>query len=411
MAGLMGLLRRYPGALWLLFAGRLVTAAGFSFSFPTFTLYAANSLHVSGSRIGTVLLLAGLIGAGAKYVGGSLSDRIGRRGVMLLALGGRAATSFGIAWLIAFRPEFPAIAAVFVASNAFGQLFEPSSQAYVSDITSGRVRVEAFGLVRMGINAGWAIGPVLLVLLHKSYATAFTVTGFVFTFSFFLFLLAVREPVHAPRPSPVPGAPTGLLSNRPFLVLCLASMVVMTVSSQLVMTTSIYTTRHVGLDPALVPVLFSINGALVVLLQFPASRWMGRVGLVPALVLGSLCYGLGYGGYAFSSGLGQFALCIAVVTVGEVLVAPGQISLASELSPAGERGHYLGVQGLVSNLGWCLGPWIGGQILDRHPGPGGALWFPLAGVAACAALVFGSLRFFGPIGRTSEGAATAGVAP
>ncbi|MBI2920509.1 MAG: MFS transporter [Planctomycetes bacterium] len=387
--------RRQPPELWLLFVGRVITAAGFSFSFPFFALYASDKLKVSGTVIGLTFFARGVVGGISRYFGGELADRLGRKIVMQTALAGRAVTSAAITWEIWAGKPFAWIAATFIASDLFGQLFEPSSQAYVSDMTSGRARIEGFGLVRMGINAGWALGLVLHGFLTQSYVLAFGVTAGVFTLSLTLFTLFLHEKPHTASGRFTIGDVRTLVGNRQFRTLCLSTLLVGVVASQLVPSTSIYVTRHVGLAVAGIPFLIALNGGLVFLLQIPASRWIDT-GLVRALVVGAFCYAAGYGSYALGTQYWHFALCILAVTCGEILAQPAATTLASEMAPDAQRGRYLGVFGLANNFGWSLGPALGGSLLDLRAGRSPILWLALAAIASLAAAGFSSIRFRRP---------------
>lgn len=393
-------LHRYSRELWLHFFGRVVTASGFSFSFPFFTLYCARHMGIAPGKIGLGLTLSGFAGAGARYLGGELADSLGRKFVMLLALAGRAFTSAGLAWGIYAHLGFEALAACFIASNFFGQLFEPSSQAYVADITTGRHRIEAFGFVRTGINAGWALGMVLSALITDSYVLAFSVTACVFTVSFVLFSVTLTEPKRAPVDHSIPrGGFKALFANRSFLLLCSASVLISIVWAQLVPGTSIYAARHAHLSDAAIRYLFPVNGLLVVLLQILATRWIGRIGLVRALVLGCCFYGTGYGCYVFCGAWWQFAACIAVVTFGEVLVAPSGASLTTEIAPPSERGRYLGVYMFASTIGLSLGPALSGRLLERYPETPSATWLVIAAIAFTSAFAHSALAWGLGVGK------------
>jgi MFS family permease len=378
--------------VWLLFGGRILTSAGFSFGFPFFAIYASSVLGESASRIGVAVLASGLVGSLSKYVGGDWADRWGRKPVMQLALAGRCVTSAAIAYVIWKGMGFVPLCAGLVASNFFGQLFEPSSQAFVSDVTRGPVRTEAFGLVRMGINLGWALGLVLHGFLTRSYALAFLVTSCVFALSFLLISLVLREPEHETAAGAPRGPAFAFASNRPFVLLCLGTALISIVWSQLVASTSVYVTRHAGISELKLPFLLAVNGSLVFLLQLPASRLMERTGLVSALVAGCLFYAAGYGSYFACVASWHFAVAIGVVTIGEVLVAPASTALAAQLAPDAERGRYLGLWGMASNGGFSIGPVIGGSLLDHHPGRSPVPWLTLAGVGVVAALVFATVR-------------------
>jgi MFS family permease len=393
-------LRRYSPELWTHFLGRIVTASGFSFSFPFFTLYCARHMGVAPGSIGLGLTLSGLAGAGARYLGGELADFVGRKFVMLLALAGRAVTSAGLAWGIHSHLGFQALAASFIASNFFGQLFEPASQAYIADITSGKGRIEAFGFVRTGINAGWGLGMVLSALITDSYVLAFGVTAGVFVVSFAIFALTLREPKRLPVDHSLPAGGFGaLFANRSFVLLCAASVLISIVWAQLVPGTSMYAATHAHLSDSAIRFLFPVNGLLVVLLQILATRWIGRIGLVRALVLGCLFFGTGYGCYVFCGAWWQFAACIAVVTFGEVLVAPSGASLTSEIAPPSERGRYLGVYMFASTIGLSLGPLLSGRLLERFPDHPSATWLVVAGIAFASAFAHSALGWGLGVGK------------
>jgi MFS family permease len=392
---------RYPAPVWILFSGRVITSAGFSFGFPFFALYASTTLHESGFRIGAVILVSGLAGAAAKLVGGEWADRVGRKPVMQFALAGRCVTAAAIAAVIWKGAGFYPLAAALVTSNFFGQLFEPSSQAFVSDVTRGQVQVESFGLVRMGINLGWGLGLIAHGLLTQSYALAFLVTACVFAVSFALISLTIREPAHRISAAPERGAAFAFVANKPFLTLCAASALISVVWSQLVTSTSVYVTRHAALPEHDVPFILAVNGSLVFLLQLPASRLTERTGLVPALVAGCLFYAAGYGAFPWCSASWHFGAALAVVTAGEVLVAPSSTALAAQLAPDAERGRYLGLWGLASNAGFSLGPALGGWLLDRNPGRSLLTWLSMAAIGAAAAAAYCMLGLVLRAGRVA----------
>jgi MFS family permease len=404
-------LRRYPPELWLLFFGRVITATGYAFSFPFFALYCAGTLKIPTGEVGAALAVSGLGGAVARFCGGELADRLGRKIVMQGALAGRALTSAAIAWQIHTGAPFWQLAATFVASNFSGQLFEPSSQAYVADISTGRMRAESFGFVRMGINAGWALGMILNAVVTESYVFTFTLTSGVFTLSLVIFSIILREPKRAPR-SAEPGPPLeAVLANRPFLLLAGAAVLLSIVWSQLVAGTSMYASQFAHIPDKTIGWILAVNGTGVFLLQIPATRWMGRIGLVPALVTGCLLYGAGYGAYTFCTQPWHFAVAIAVVTCGEVLCAPAGASLATELAPSSQRGRYLGVYMFTQNSGQIFGPYISGQLLQRFPGHPGATWFTIAGIAgASAAAHLAIVRIFG-VGKRPPVESAAPVKP
>jgi MFS family permease len=70
----------------------------------------------------------------------------------------------------------------------------------------------------------------------------------------------------------------------------------------------------------------------------------------------------------------MLALCVFIITMGELCYQPAQITLTSNLSGSDNRGRYLGFSGLMNTLGFALGPLIGGFLLDYFHGSPGIVW-------------------------------------
>jgi MFS family permease len=146
------------------------------------------------------------------------------------------------------------------------------------------------------------------------------------------------------------------------------------------------TERQVGL-------LFSLNGAVVVLLQYWAAKILERMRLTAGLAAGCLFYAAGYAAVGFAGGMANAALGVAVLTLGEVLVSPGVHTLAANIAPEGRKGRFLGVLGILQQTGSALGIMLGGignQRLSAWWPP--APWCLVASLALACAFGFASLR-------------------
>ena len=156
--------------------------------------------------------------------------------------------------------------------------------------------------------------------------------------------------------------------------------------SQLVVALPLHCVRYLHMPESRVGVLFSINGVIVVLLQFWASKGLERSRLTSGLTLGCLLYGMGYLGVGFSPGFETAALAVFVLTLGEILVQPGQHTLAANIAPESHKGRYLGVHGILQQVGASFGILLGGAG-NEYLAP---LWPPLPWcLVACVALAAG----------------------
>lgn len=77
-----------------------------------------------------------------------------------------------------------------------------------------------------------------------------------------------------------------------------------------------------------------------------------------------------------------------MVTLGEMLYAPNSLAMTADSAPAARRGKYLGAFGLAETLGWSLGAFVGGVLLDAFPSSPLGTWGIVAGLGFAAAAGF-----------------------
>ncbi len=158
-------LGKFDRRVWLLLWAMLVFRFGQGLYYPFSTIYFHNVVGIPLALVGLGLasLAAGSIISG--LISGPLTDRYGRKPVMLIALSGSAATFLGFA----FVEGIGGYLVVSVAASLLGSSsFDAARNAMVADVTQERLRARAYGLVRVGGNVGWALGPVVAGLVATS---------------------------------------------------------------------------------------------------------------------------------------------------------------------------------------------------------------------------------------------------
>ena len=180
--------------------------------------------------------------------------------------------------------------------------------------------------------------------------------------------------------------------DRKLLILGLGTLLIGTVMSQLITPLSIYAVDFMGMSAAKLGFLFSINGAVVVLFQIPLAHWGQGKKLSVFLWGGSIFYALGYGYLSLAAGFGFAAAAVAGVTLGEIAVSPAMNAVAANLAGEETKGAYLGFVRFARQMGWAIGPVIGGWGLAfwgrLRPCP---YWMLIGACALAAAVVYRSL--------------------
>ena len=357
----------FPRPFWALWAGTLVNRTGeMVLPFLPLFLVAERGLGVEQATVAVSLYGGGSLLGGV--VGGTLSDRVGRRAVLLLSLVGGAACLIAVALVQPFALLAPTV----FACGLLSEMYRPAVSAAVSDLVPGDDQPRAYALIYWAINLGVAIGPVLGGLLAEwTFTALFVVDGV--TMLVYAAVVVVAVPETRPDvPPPAADAPRvrradalrGALADGPLVGLALAMLGVGLGFVQLFSTLPLAMDAD-GLRPLDYGLTISINGGLIVLLSLPVSTWVGRRigGLAPAL--GVALIGVGLAVTAPAHTLAGYAVGAVLWTLGEMAFLPIVPTLVSRLAPPAWRGTYQGVYHGAWGLAKTLGPALGGLVFAR----------------------------------------------
>jgi len=379
---------RFEPGVWLVAVIQFFTAIGFSICMPFLSLYLYQDRGLSMTVVGMILLAGGLCSAITQALGGALSDRFGRRPILLMAVSVSIFLYSGLSVLIGISAPVWAIVVVYIAGRSMLITTRPVISAMVADFTSKERLTEAYGILRIGANIGWAAGPAIggYLATFLPYAWLFGVPvltcGIVSLIVFFF----VRESSHgvSKRVSFRSMLPTS--DDRPFMVFVVLSLLVFIVAGQLSSTLSIFTVDRVGFSTAQYGLLLTLNGLIVIFFQYPMTLALRRLAKFRALILGSLLYGFGYLSLGWITQFGWALGAMAIITAGEIINSPVTLSVIGELSPQDQRGRYMGLFGLSETIGIAIGPLLGGILLDAFPFDLRLVWAPIASIAFVATM-------------------------
>lgn len=401
--------------VWILFYGRTMTATGFSMAVPFLSLYLYNDQHISMSYVGLILLFTSLIGSMGNIVGGEIADRFGRKRIMSMALIWRSLAFISIAIAIATGQHFLIIAGLIALSSFGGSLFDPASNAMIADVVEPSKRLEAYGLLRIGQNIGWAAGPMigglLSIWLPFSWLFLFAAlaTSVVSVFLWYDIEESLKPGLSKER---FRFSDLGeVRKDRIFMYYCLVSVFLFIMFGQMSSSYAVYSTEKVGISQAEIGYLWTWNGIMVIFLQMSISRWISKYRMTRVIAAGSLMYAIGYGmvGLTGNMGLWYLFLNMSIVTMGEMFVSPASMNLVANMSPENERGRYMGVFGWASSIGFSIGPFAGGVILDTFYHQDVLLWALIGMFGVAAAIGYTLLGRI--LGTKNDLAATEQVKP
>ena len=376
----------YPRQFWLLFWGQLMNSIGGSMVWPFLTIYARERLGVPLTTVTLLVSLNAASGLVATTIVGPFVDRFGRKLAMVLSL---AMTSVAFI-LMSTASTLPVWMALMVLMGMFGPLYQVGSNAMIADLIAPEQRAGGYALLRMIANVGVAIGPVIGgVLVTISYGLTFSLAAAAGIAFALLIALFVAETL--PQRAKLAGQPQisgygPVLRDWLFLAFCGIYTLSCMVYSLMMMLLPVYGKENFGLAESQYGPILATNAAMVVLFQFAITRITERYPPVPVLALGTLFYALGVGSVALGWNFPTFLLSMVILTIGEMIVIPTSTAFTANLAPVEMRGRYMGVLGLTWQVGFGIGPVLGGFLNDRVAPV--AIWYGGLVIGLVAALGF-----------------------
>jgi predicted MFS family arabinose efflux permease len=366
-----------------------IYAASFSTFWVYVGIYAVKGLHWPPSRVGFLFLASAPAAAVANYLSGHISDRTGRRP---LIIGSFLASSANMLLLTRLGSTTALAFLLIVVQGVIGAPAYSLDRVLVADLVpEEELRERAYATVRVSTNLGTLVGPPLAALLvFVSGWTAFlggiAGLGIVGAVLAVAFLPATQLPEEVPGP----GSLGMVACDRPFSLLLLSTLLGFTDYCGFETVLPVLAVSAYGLAPSTWGLLVIISPALVVLAQLRLTRAVSRIPPAPRLASATLLMGLPFLALLASSNVGVIAAVIVVFVVGEMVWMPTSQAVAAQLAPPQARGTYFGALAATTGPAWTLAPLIAFQL--RAHGGVGSVWvffsaIAVAGAAAGAAAV------------------------
>ncbi len=349
--------------LLVIFLTIFVNLVGFGIIIPLLPFYAETfgaSPFVIGLLFG-VFSLAQLVAAPAL---GELSDRYGRRPVLLFSLGGTVASFVMLALAQSLTMLF---VARIVDGLSGGNI--ATARAYVADITEPKDRARAYGFIGAAFGLGFVLGPALsAVLSHISYTAPIWAAAGVTLLAMVLAWVWLPETVHRARAAT--GKPFGNLAammNRPAVRRVLMIDFVYWFAFAIFQTTfALFAARRFGFDVPQTAYFLAAFGLLGAVVQGGLIRpIVSRLGDKATFMVGVVCAAVGLIGVSLTHTVPMFALALVPLAFGIGFGHPTVSSLVSRAARGDEQGRVQGAASAVESLGRAFGPLWGSASLQR----------------------------------------------
>jgi len=357
-------------ALAVLFLTIFLDLMGFGLIIPILPTYA--------KTLGATDAMVGLLGTSfsimqfifASFWGG-LSDRFGRRPIMLISI-----AIMVVAYVLFANATVLWLLFATRLLKGFGAANLSVAQAYISDVVPQKDRTKAFGVIGAAFGLGFIFGPSIGGIINEFYGVAGVgyFAACLGTLNFILAWLFLKESLVEKSDSielfPNPFKDLVRFKHIPEVnALFTINFVYVLGFSMMQITATLLWAEHFGLSEMHIGYTFAYVGLLAVIIQGGLigkfNSWFGERNL---LVIGTLLAAIGLFGMPFvpTEHFSLELVCMTFLSLGNALLTPTVSSLLSSFAPEGMQGKILGTNQSVGSLARVVGPAVGGVAHGWH---------------------------------------------
>jgi MFS transporter, DHA1 family, multidrug resistance protein len=352
--------------IYILAFSLLVVMLGFGIVIPILPFYVEH-LGAGGTELGLLVASYAVMRLICGPIWGSLSDRIGRKPVLMVGVFGYGITMilFGLATELWMLFVFRALSGILSSATS------PTTMAYIGDSTPEQERGRGMGILGAAVGVGTIFGPGLGGLLAgENLATPFFIAGGMSFLSLLLIWLLLPESltVEARRAQ---GEKKRLKSREVWQALSssLGSLLLMAFLASFALTAffgifGLYALQKYNAGPEAVGSIMMVFGLVTAvaqgLLTGPLTKRWGEVALIQVTLIAAAG---GFLAISLAGTLRTFLLAIGLFTLAIALLAPAVSALTSRRATL-EQGITMGLSNAAQSLGRIAGPLLGGIAFD-----------------------------------------------
>lgn len=343
--------------VWKLAGVLLINRSGMMV-LPFLALYVIEELKWSKTDamiINACFGLGSLVGA---YYGGKLADKIGTFNTMFFALIGS-----GLLFLcMGFISDFYLLCVFMFLTTTVGDLFRPASFSALAQITTKENVTRGISLIRIAINLGISIGPLMGGFLAATvgYFWLFVVDGTTCLLGALFLFLSLSPPKEKRKPDPEKPAQTkNPYRDKVFILYLFFNLLNLIVFFQILQVIPVYFSEVLMLSKEEIGLFFMANGLMIVVLEMPIIYFLEkRKAIFIPLIVGMILIGLSFLSFhaTILSTLFVISLYNILTTVGEIINFPFINTVALRRSGKENTGNYMGAVAVLFSIALIIAP-------------------------------------------------------
>jgi MFS family permease len=360
----------FPKTFWTLIGALFIDRLGGALIFPFLSLYITKKFDVGMTAVGQLFAIWAITGMIGGMIGGAMTDKFGRRAMLIFGLISSATTSLMMG-LVNEIQLFYIFAAV---SGLFSSVGGPAQGAMVADLLPENQHAQGYGIMRVAANLAVTIGPAIGGLLASiNYLWLFIIdaSASIITALLVYFVLPETKPEAKAGEAPESTLQTlkgyfKVAKDYLFMIFIFCMMFMTIVYMQMNSSLAVFLRDSHGISEQGFGYILSLNAGMVVVFQFWVSRKIENQKPMFMMALGTLLYAIGFGMYGFVGSYIMFMAAMVIITIGEMIVAPVGQSLIARFAPESMRGRYMAMSDFAWIIPAAIGPWGAGIIMDNY---------------------------------------------
>ncbi|WP_452221130.1 MDR family MFS transporter [Lacinutrix salivirga] len=352
--------------IWLLSFVTFLNRAG-AMVIPFLSLYLIGEKGFTLPEVGWIMTSYGLGSMLGNLIGGKLTDVIGYYKTIVLSLFFGGLGFIILQYLNTFYSLCIGLFVLMLIVDAYRPAVFVAADAY--SINNNVTR--NIGLIRLAINLGFSIGPVVggFLIANVNYNSIFWVDGVTCVLASFLLIALLKPKKGSPKAEKIAVIKEGLpaYKNKAFLLFFLVMVINAVAFIQYFSTIPLYYKIDYSLSEDTIGWIMFLNGILIVFLEMPLIAWLERLNLskTNATIIGIILLALSFIVLNTSNAFGILIVGMVLMTLGEMIGSPFSNALALDLSPKGRKGTYMGLYGMSFSISHVVGHNAGMNSIDH----------------------------------------------
>ncbi len=353
-------------ALPILFLVMFLVMVGFGIIIPVLPFF-AEKVGANPAQLGLLMAVYSLMQLLFAPIWGRVSDRIGRKPVMLIGIAGLSISFF----LMAVSSQLWMLFAARIIGGLLSSANMPTTMAYVADITTPENRGKGMGIIGAAVGLGFIFGPAIGGVFSKtSLNIPFYLAGISSIITFFLVLFVLKESLPKELRTNGPSEPgsrwkafTGAVS-----ILFVLQLFISLSLSGLEATFAYFAAKKAGLDTNHLGYIFMIMGFAGALVQGGlVGRLTKKFGEGKVIQAGIVISAAGFGLILLVHNFTTAAIYLSIFGIGNGVIRPSVSALLTKTSTSG-HGSVTGLLSSFDSLGRIIGPPLGGWLFSVAAG-------------------------------------------